>query len=120
MSQAGRIGALAPNPSGGFIWTDNSGSFTAAAGHGYFLTAASTATLPAAPAEGNTIEFIVTAAATMTIQASPGKFIRLGNVITVASGTCVSNIIGNAITLVYQAASLTWFAKSAVGSWTLT
>ncbi len=104
----------------GITWSDTSGSFSAAVGNGYMLTAASTPTLPAAPSEGDTIEFVVVAAATMTITGNTGQLIRLGNTASAAAGTCVSAVIGNTIKLVYRSTATTWWATSAVGSWTLT
>ena len=104
----------------GLNWTDNSGTFTAAVNNGYFLTAASTPTLPASPTAGDVCEFVVIAAATMTITANTGQVIRLGSTASAAAGTCVSATIGNTIRLVYRATGTTWWADAAVGSWNIT
>lgn len=104
----------------GLTWSDTSGTFTAVVDNGYFLTAASTPTLPVSPSEGDTIEFAIFAAATMTITANTGQFIRLGTAISAAAGTCVASIIGNTIKLVYRSSVTTWISTAAVGSWTIT
>ncbi|MDP4120537.1 MAG: hypothetical protein Q8876_05725 [Bacillota bacterium] len=44
---------------GGYTWSDASGAFSPLKENGYFITATSTATLPAAPANGDTIKFFV-------------------------------------------------------------
>jgi hypothetical protein len=105
---------------GGVSWSDTSGTFNAASNNGYFLTAASTPTLPVSPSEGDICEFIVVAAATMTITGNTGQLIRLGNTASAAAGTCASGVIGNTIRLVYRSTATTWWADSSVGSWTLT
>lgn len=106
---------------GGISWLDNSGAFAAAADTGYFLTAASTPTLPAAPAQGTVCEFSVVAAATMTITANTGQVIRLDGSASGAGGTAVASTIGNTIKLVYRTVGTTWWATSSVGaSWTIT
>lgn len=106
---------------GGVAWLDNSGSFTAAVNTGYFLTAASTPTLPAAPAQGDVCEFAVIAAATMTITANTGQVIRLDGSASAPAGTAVASTIGNTIKLVYRTADTTWWGTSSVGaSWTIT
>lgn len=105
---------------GGLTWADQSGTYTATSNSGSFLTAASTPTLPSAPAAGDVCEFVVIAAATMTITGNTGQIIRLGNTASAAAGTCVSAVIGNTIRLVYRSTGTTWWADSAVGSWTLT
>lgn len=106
---------------GGQTWLDASGTFTAAANTGYFLTAASTPTLPLAPAQGTVCEFAVVATATMTITAGVGEFIRLDGAVSAAAGTAVAGTIGNTIELVYRTVGTTWWATSSVGaSWTIT
>jgi hypothetical protein len=104
----------------GIGWVDNSGTFTAVVNTGYFLTAASTPTLPASPTTGDVCEFVVIAAATMTITGNTGQVIRLGSTASASAGTCVSAIIGNTIRLVYRDTGTTWWADASVGSWNIT
>jgi hypothetical protein len=96
------------------VWTDESASFNAAAGNGYFVTNTATATLPASPAQGNIIKFIATAAHVVTIQANTGQSIRIGSAISSSAGTATSSgTAGDALTLVYQVASTTWYSADA-------
>lgn len=114
-------GIITINASGGGItWSSTSGIVTSAVNNGYFLSAASTPTLPAAPAEGDIVAYVVDAAALVTITGNTGQKIRLGNTISAAAGTCATSTQGNAIYLVYRSSGTTWFALSAVGSWNIT
>lgn len=106
--------------SGGLAWSDQSGSFTAAVSNGYFITAASTPTLPASPSEGDTISFIVDTTSTCTITGNTGQKIRLGSTLSASAGTCANNARGDAIELIYRSTGATWFALSSVGTWTIT
>ena len=107
------------SPSITYSWTDEAASFSAVAGNGYFVSAAATATLPASPSQGNTVEFIVDGAVDLTIKASGSQLIQLGNLQSSAGGTLDSTASGDAITLVYRAADTTWFASSSVGNWSI-
>jgi hypothetical protein len=103
------------------VWTDESMSFNALAGNGYFVTGAATATLPAAPTQGNQISFAVDTASQLTIQANTGQFIRIGNVVSASAGTAANNARGDSITLVYRASDTTWISVPAPqGTWTVT
>ncbi len=99
-------------------WTDEAISFNAAAGNGYFITAAVTATLPLAPPQGSQISFSLDTASQLTIQANTLQFIRIGSAISTAAGTAKSNAIGDSVTLIYRAADLTWIADRVIGTWT--
>ncbi len=102
-------------------WTDEATSFAAVANNGYFVTATATATLPASPAQGNTIAFNVdSASGILTIQANTGQIIRLGKAVSAAAGICVSNFDGDAITLTYRASDTSWQGRAPVGTWTIT
>lgn len=105
-----------------FTWSDKNASFAAASDNGYFVTATATATMPATPADGDEIDFIVTnAGAVLTIQGNTGQIIRFGIVASAAAGTAVSSDVGDAVTLVYHSASTSWIADSAPqGNWVLT
>lgn len=101
-------------------WTDEAAPFTAADGNGYFVTATAAATLPATPAQGATIYFIVDATATvLTITANTGQTIRLGTTVSAAAGTAASTAWGDSITLVYRTADTSWIASSVIGNWTI-
>lgn len=104
----------------GFAWSDTSGAFAAAKENGYFITATSTATLPASPSEGDTISFVVDTAQFLTITGNTGQKIRIGNALSAAAGTAVNTIRGDAVELVYRATGTTWFARSVIGTWTVT
>lgn len=108
--------------SGGFPWTDTSGAFSPLKENGYFITATATGTLPAAPAQGDTIRFFVDhATQVLTIQATAGKIIRFGSAVTAAAGTAVSTAQGDSVDLVYRASNTCWCAVAGFsGSWSLT
>ena len=109
------------NNAASVTWSDQSGSFAAAATNGYFITATSTATLPAAPTNGSMISFIVNTTSLLTITANTGQFIRLGTSLSASAGTCVSSNQGDSISLVYRSTGTTWFVlNSPTGAWTIT
>ena len=102
-------------------WTDEAVSFTAAVNNGYFCTAAGiTASLPAAPTQGQVVIIECDTASPVTVQASAGKFLRVGSQISAAAGTAVSSKQGDSIYLVYRSAALTWNSISTEGTWTIT
>jgi hypothetical protein len=103
-----------------FSWIDKAISFAASAGYGYFVTAAATATLPAAPNQGDTIAFAIdTGVGTLTIQANALQFINIGNTTSAAAGTATSIFTGDSVTLVYRSVSKTWKSISSIGNWTI-
>jgi len=104
----------------GFAWSDQSLSFTAAKENGYFTTAALTALLPAAPAEGDTVAFISDTTSVLTIQANGGQAVRLGSTISAVNGTAASTARGDSIELVYRSTGSVWIALSSVGNWSIT
>jgi hypothetical protein len=102
-------------------WTDEATSFAAVVGNGYFVTATSTATLPASPSQGNTIAFEVdSAAGILTIQANTGQIIRIGKAVSASAGVAVSNFQGDSVTLVYRASDTSWQAISTIGTFSVT
>jgi hypothetical protein len=104
-----------------FSWSDNSGAFAAVSFHGYFITTTSTATLPASPAEGDQISFIVDTTNILTITANTGQHIRIGTALSAAAGTAANNARGDSITLVYRSTGTTWFSLgSPEATWTVT
>lgn len=95
---------------GAITWTDQAAPFTAATLNGYFITAALTATLPAAPAQGDTISFVLDTASALIIQANAGQTIRIGANPSSVAGTATSTSIGDSITLVFRTADNFWFS----------
>lgn len=105
----------------GFTWQDQGVSLNPAlAENGYFVTAAITITLPAAPTIGTTISFIVDTTSALTIKATGTQTIRLGNVVSAAAGTAVSTRQGDSIELVYRSTDTSWIALCSNGSWSIT
>jgi len=107
---------------GGFTWNDVSGAFSPLKNNGYFITGTATGTLPAAPAQGDTVKFFVDhASQVLTIQATAGKIIRLGSAVTAAAGTAVSTAQGDSVELTYRTSDTCWCAISGFsGIWDLT
>jgi hypothetical protein len=106
---------------GGLTWTDQATSFNTSSNNGYFTTGTLTATLPASPAQGDTINFIVDTTNILTIQANTGQKIRVGTNISASAGTCVNEHQGDGIELVYRASDATWISfASPQGTWTVT
>lgn len=102
-------------------WTDQGASFSAVANNGYFITATSTATLPASPTQGQVIAFAVdSASGILTIQANTGQFIRIGKNVSSSAGIAVSSVNGDSINLVYRASDTTWITTHSVGVFDLT
>lgn len=105
----------------GFTWTDVSGAFSPLKNNGYFITATATGTLPAAPAQGDTIKFFVDTTQLLTIQATAGKIIRMGTLVSSSGGTFVSTLQGDSCELVYRSSDSCWCAVAGfTGTWTLT
>jgi hypothetical protein len=106
----------------GFPWSEEALSFAAAVQHGYFCTAALTATLPASGGLvlGNTIIIVVDTASTVTIQAGVGESIQVSSTISAAGGTASSNTRGSVLELVFRPSDLTWHTISSLGVWTVT
>lgn len=107
---------------GGFTWNDVSGAFSPLRNNGYFITATATGTLPAAPAQGDTVKFFVDhASQVLTIQATAGKIIRFGSAVTAAAGTAVSTAQGDSVELTYRTSDTCWCAIAGFsGIWVLT
>ncbi len=108
--------------SGGFTWNDVSGAFSPLKENGYFITGTATGTLPAAPAQGDTIRFFVDhASQVLTIQATAGKIIRFGSLVSSSGGTFVSTLQGDSVELTYRTSDTCWCAIAGfTGTWTLT
>ena len=92
-------------------WTDKSTSFNAVVQNGYFCTATLTATLPSAPAQGDTIAFCVdSASGILTITANTGQTIQIGKAKSASAGTAASNFNADSVTLVYRSSDTNWLA----------
>ena len=106
---------------GGFTWNDVSGAFSPLKDNGYFITGTATGTLPASPAQGDTIKFFVDhASQVLTIDAPGTQLIRLGSVVTSAGGTAVSTLQGDSVELTYRASDTCWCAIGGiVGTWVM-
>lgn len=101
----------------GFPWTDEAISFAAQAQNGYFCTGVLTATLPAAPTQGNTIIIYVDSASAVTVQANVGQTIQTGSGQTSVGGTVTSTSEGSTLTLVFRTSDNEWHSISDLGSW---
>ena len=108
--------------SGGFAWSDTSGAFSPLAQNGYFITGTATGTLPAAPAQGDTIKFFVDhASQVLTIDAPGTQIIRFGVLVSSAGGTFVSTAQGDSVELTYRTSDTCWCAIAGfTGTWTFT
>ena len=106
---------------GGFTWNDVSGAFSPLRNNGYFITGTATGTLPAAPAQGDTVKFFVDhASQVLTIQATAGKIIRLGSLVSSAGGTAVSTVQGDSVELTYRTSDTCWCAIAGfTGTWVM-
>lgn len=104
---------------GGFPWNDVSGAFSPLKSNGYFITGTATGTLPAVPAQGDTIKFFVDHASQfLTIDAPGTQLIRLGSLVTSAGGTAVSTAQGDSVELTYRASDTCWCAIAGfTGTW---
>lgn len=104
---------------GGVTWSDQSTSFAAVVNNGYFVTAVATATMPASPAEGDTIAYYATTSGVLTVTGNTGQFMAIGNTTGAAAGTAKSTKAGDSVTFTYQSATTTWWGRAVQGSWTV-
>lgn len=120
-SGSGALPVWADVKTGNKPWIDQTTSFDAASGTGYFCSGTLTATLDGAAVQGDTISFLVeTGGGVLTIQAGPGQTIKVSTASSSVVGTCESSTQGDSITLVYRSfPDFIWYATSVVGSWTL-
>ena len=102
-----------------FTWIDIGISSTLASNTGYFVTAASTQTLPAVPAQGYTVKIVCDTASAVVVTASPGQTIRLSASASSVAGTFTNTARGDSLELFYRAATSQWIALNAVGNWTV-
>jgi len=114
-------GFVTTSGGGGFTWNDVSGAFSPLRNNGYFITGTATGTLPAAPAQGDTVKFFVDhASQVLTIQATAGKIIRLGSLVSSSGGTAVSTVQGDSVELTYRTSDTCWCAIAGfTGTWVM-
>jgi hypothetical protein len=101
------------------VFTDQAGSTTVTSDSGSFATAAITLTLPAAPAQGELLQFVCTSASALVVDAPSTHLIRIGTLVTSAGGTATSTAIGDSLTLRYRSSDTTWYATSVIGTWVI-
>lgn len=101
-------------------FTDQAGpTFIAASNNGYFCTGALTATLPAAPTQGQFVIIETATASSVVLQASGTQVIRMGSSVSSAGGTATSAAQGNSVYLIYRSANTSWYSISTEGTWSL-
>lgn len=97
---------------------DQSSGITLLSNTGYYVTASTTQTLPAVPAQGDVVIVACDTAGAVTVAANAGQTIRIGNLSSATS--LVSTDIGDTLTLRYRLADTTWITVSSMGNWTVT
>lgn len=102
---------------GGFPWTDQGTSITVSANNGYFATAAVTLTLPASPTQGQVVKIICDTASTVVVAANTGQTIRQGTIVSSSAGSFTNTARGDALELIYRAATTQWIALNGNGVW---
>ena len=95
-----------------------SGTFTAASGMSYFLSGASTITMPASPLGGDLIGFICDTASNVVLTGNTGQKIRIRPNISTTAGTQTAAALGNATIVRWRNNDSTWLAESFIGTWT--
>lgn len=101
----------------GFPWIDQGSSTTIASNTGYFATGAVTLTLPASPLQGDTIKIICDTASAVVVQGNTGQTIRQGTIVSSSAGTFTNTARGDALELIYRAATTEWIAINGNGTW---
>lgn len=101
----------------GFTWIDQGTSITLTSNRGYFVTAATTQTLPASPVQGDIVKIICDTASTVIVKANTGQTIRQGNLASSTAGTFTNSLRGDSLDLVYRASTTQWLDLSGQGVW---
>lgn len=102
---------------GGFPWIDQGSSITLAKNTGYYVTAATTQTLPAAPAQGDTVKIVADTTGAVVVTANTGQLIRSGTTVSSTAGSMTSTLQGDSLELVFRAATSTWISIATQGVW---
>lgn len=113
------ITGTASNPIVNSVVFTNTAAATLAVNQGYFATAAGTYPMPATAAQGEEIIVVCDTAGAVVLDCPALNFIRIGNQATSSGGTVTSTAIGDSLTLRYRLSTLTWYAVSSMGNWTL-
>jgi hypothetical protein len=101
----------------GFPWIDQATGIVLAVNTGYFVTAATTQTLPAAPTQGQVVKIVADTSGAVVVTANTGQTIRLGSVTSSVAGTMTSTSQGDSMELVFRAATSTWISIADNGVW---
>ena len=101
----------------GFVWIDQGSSITLVKNTGYFVTAATTQTLPASPSQGDVVKVVADTAGAVAVTANTGQTIRIGNLTSSVAGSMTSTLQGDSVELVFRAATNTWISISTTGVW---
>ncbi len=102
---------------GVFTWIDQGTSITLAVNTGYFVTAATTQTLPAAPTQGQVVKIVADTTGAVVVTANTGQLIRSGTTVSSTAGTFTSTLQGDSLELVFRAATSTWISIATNGVW---
>ena len=99
--------------------TDIAVNTLAVVNNSYAATAAVTLTLPASPAQSDTVQVMVATGGSMIIQANTGQLIMVGVNASTTAGTATNTQIGDSLTLRYRTSNSTWRAYSSEGTWSM-
>jgi hypothetical protein len=102
---------------GGVTWIDQATGIVLAINTGYFVTAATTQTLPASPSQGDVVKIVADTTGAVVVTANTGQQIRVGTTISSTAGTMTSTLQGDSLELIYRAASTTWVSIATTGVW---
>lgn len=108
------IGTTGPT---GLTWTDVAVPTLAAPFMGYFVTAATTVTLPAGAAQGDLVAIAADTAGAVVIQANVGQSIQVAATTSAVAGSATSTALGCSLWFYFRAATSTWISTSVVGNW---
>lgn len=100
-----------------FPWIDQATSIVLAKNTGYFVTAATTQTLPAAPTQGQVVKIVADTSGAVVVTANTGQTIRVGSVTSSTAGSMTSTLQGDSMELVFRAATNTWISIADNGVW---
>lgn len=104
---------------GGGVINDIAVNTAASVNTTYNATAALTVTLPASPAQSDTIQIICSHAGPIVVDANTGQTIKIGSNNSTSSGTATNVALGDVLTLRFLSASTTWRSVSSMGNWVL-
>ena len=101
----------------GFVWIDQATGTTLVKNTGYFVTAATTQTLPASPSQGDVVKVVADTTGAIVVTANTGQTIRIGNLTSSVAGTMTSTLRGDSLELVFRSSTSTWISISTTGTW---